>query len=114
MAIAAKPVFSAMSYTDPKTGMLTQGAQAALAQWHSAINSIPISVSGEQVEGAATAWTLAKTPIGKVSLVGIGANGPVPLVAGAGNAWNYAITGNQITTEQPFEGVVASYEYAQS
>lgn len=39
MAIAAKPVFAAMAYTDPKTGVLTAGGQQALAQWHSAIGS---------------------------------------------------------------------------
>jgi hypothetical protein len=114
MAITAKPVFAAMSYTDPKTGVLTAGGQQALSQWHSAITSIPISVSGEQAQGAGTAWTLANPPAGSVSLLGIGPNGPVPLTAGKGNAWNYSIDGNSITTEQAFEGVVASYEYAQS
>lgn len=39
MAIPAKPVFSAMGYTDPKTGALTAGGQQALAQWQTAINS---------------------------------------------------------------------------
>jgi hypothetical protein len=39
MAIPAKPVFAAMSYADPKTGILTAGGQQALAQWQSAINS---------------------------------------------------------------------------
>ena len=52
MAIAAKPVFSAMGYTDPKTGVLTAGGQQALAQWHQAINSIPISITGESAGGA--------------------------------------------------------------
>lgn len=113
MAIAAKPVFAAMGYTDPKTGALTAGGQQALAQWHSAINSIPISVTGEQAQGAGKAWTLANTPAANVSLLGVGANGPVPLTAGKGNAWNYSIDGNKITTEQEFQGVVASYEYTQ-
>lgn len=114
MAIKAKPVFAAMRYTDPSTGALTAGGQQALAQWHQAINSIPISVSGEQAKGAGTAWKLANTPAGSVSLVGIGANGPVPLTLGKGKAWNYAINGNQITTVQAFQEVVASYEYTQS
>lgn len=114
MAIPAKPVFAAMGYTDPATGMLTQGGQQALAQWHTAINSIPISVTGEQAQGAGKAWTLAKTPAGSVALVGIGANGPVPLTAGKGNAWNYSIDGGKITTEQVFQGVIASYEYTHS
>lgn len=114
MAVPAKPVYAAMGYTDPKTGVLTAGGQQALAQWHSSINSIPISVSGEQAQGAGTAWTLAKVPMGNVSLLGIGANGPVPLTAGKGNAWNYNIDDSgKITTEQAFEGVVASYEYSQ-
>lgn len=128
MAILAKPVFAAMGYTNPKTGVLTAGGQQALAQWHQAINSIPISVSGEQVspsdvdlspgtpsQGAGTAWKLANAPAAGVSLLGIGANGPVPLALGKGNAWNYSIDdqGN-ITTEQAFEGVMASYEYTQS
>jgi hypothetical protein len=112
--IVAKPVFAAMSYTDPKTGVLSAGGQQALAQWHQAINSIPISVSGEQVQGAGKKWTLANAPSGNVSLIGIGANGPVPLALGERNAWNFAIDGNQITTQQEFEGVVASYEYTQS
>ena len=114
MAIPAKPVFAAMGYTDPKSGLLTQGGQQALAQWHKAINSIPISVSAEQAKGAGQAWTLANTPSGNVSLIGIGANGPVPLALGKGNAWNYSIDGSAITTEQAFEGVIASYEYTQS
>jgi hypothetical protein len=114
MAISAKPVFAAMGYTDPKTGVLTAGGQQALAQWHQAINSIPISVSGEQVEGAGKAWTLANAPSGNVSVVGIGASGPVPLTLGKGQAWHYSIDGSNITTEQEFEGVTASYEYAQS
>lgn len=110
----AKPVFAAMAYTNPKTGALTAGAQQALAQWSNAINSIPISVTGEQAEGAGTGWTLANPPAGNVSLMGIGANGLVPLAAGKGNPWNYKIDGGTITTEQAFEGVIASYEYAQS
>jgi hypothetical protein len=118
MAIAAKPVFAAMGYTEPKTGVLTAGGQQALAQWHSAINSIPISVSGEQAQqepgSAGNVWTLANTPSGNVSLLGVGANGPVPLTPGKGNAWNYSINGGKITTEQAFEGVVASYEYTQN
>lgn len=113
MAISAKPVFAAMGYTDPKTGVLTAGGQQALAQWHRAINSIPISVSGEQAQGAGKAWTLANTPAGNISVVGIGANGPVPLTSGKGSAWNFSIDGGKITTEQEFEGVVASYEYEQ-
>ncbi len=114
MPISAKPLFAAMSYTDPKTGVLTTGGQTALAQWHSAINSIPISVSGEQATGAATKWTLAHTPAASVALTGISANGPVPLAPGKGNPWSYTIDGAGITTEQAFEGVIASYEYAQS
>jgi hypothetical protein len=114
MAITAKPVFAAMSYTDPRTGALTAGGQQALAQWANAINSIPISVSGEQVKGAGKAWTLANVPSGNVSVLGIGANGPTPLTLGKGNAWNFSIDGGNITTEQEFEGVTASYEYAQS
>ena len=52
--------------------------------------------------------------MGNVALTGIGLTGPVPLVMGKGNAWNYSVDvqGN-IKTEQAFEGVVASYEYAQ-
>lgn len=114
MAIPAKPVFAAMSYMDPKTGVLTAGGQQALAQWHQAINSIPVSVSGEQVQGEGAGWTLAKAPMGNVALTGIGADGPVPLTPGKGKQWNYSIDGKQITTEQVFEGLVASYEYAQS
>lgn len=113
-AILTKPVFAAMAYTDPKTGILTAGAQQALSQWQGAINSIPISVSGEQVQGAGTQWALANAPAGNVALIGIGANGPMPLALGKGNAWNYSIDGGAITTEQQFEGVVASYEYLQS
>jgi hypothetical protein len=114
MAIAAKPVFAAMGYTEPKTGVLTAGGQQALAQWHLAINSIPVSVTGEQAQGAGTAWTLANTPAGNVLLVGVGANGPVTLIPGKGQPWNYSIEGGNITTEQDFQGVHASYEYAQS
>lgn len=114
MAIPAKPVFAAMSYMDPQTGLLTAGGQQALAQWHKAINSIPISVTGEQASGAGNAWTLAKTPAGTVSLMGIAAGGPVPLTLGKGNPWNYSIDGGKITTEQDFQGVIASYEYSQS
>jgi hypothetical protein len=110
----AKPLYAAMSYTDPKTGVLSAGGQAALAQWGRAINSIPVSVSGEQAAGKGTGWTLANMPMGNVSLIGVGSNGPVPLTLGKGNAWNYAIDGNRITTEQGFEELVASYEYAQS
>ena len=114
MAIAAKPVFAAMGYTDPKTGVLTAGGQQALAQWHQAINSIPISVTGEQVQGNGKAWTLANAPMGNVALTGISLTGPVPLVMGKGNAWNYSVDAQgNIKTEQAFEGVVASYEYAQ-
>ncbi len=114
MAIPAKPVFAPMAYTEPKTGVLTAGGQQALAQWHQAINSIPISVTGEPVKGAGKVWQLANAPAGNVSLMGIGPNGPVPLTLGKGSAWNYSIDGNQVTTEQEFEGVVASYEYTQS
>lgn len=113
MAIAAKPVFSAMGYTDPKTGVLTAGGQQALAQWHQAINSIPISITGESAGGAGKTWTLANTPSGNVSLVGIGANGPVPLTPGNSQPWHFSLNGNQISTQQAFQGVVASYEYAQ-
>jgi hypothetical protein len=112
--IAAKPVFSAMAYTEPRTGALTAGAQQALAQWHRAINSIPISVSGEQAQGAGTAWTLGNAPSGNAQVFGVGANGPVPLSNGKGNPWNYSIDGNSITTEQEFDELVASYEYQQS
>lgn len=114
MAVLAKPVFAAMGYTEPKTGKLTAGGQAALAQWQTSINSIPISVSGEQVSGKGTAWALANAPMGNASLVGVGANGPVPLSLGKGNAWNYSIDGGKITTEQEFQEVIASYEYAQN
>ena len=114
MTILAKPVFAAMAYTDPKTGLLTAGGQQALAQWQVAINAVPISVTGEQAEGAGTAWTLVNSPQGNVSVMGIGATGPVPLTLGKGNAWNYSINGGKITTEQDFQGVVASYEYSQS
>lgn len=113
MAIAAKPVYAAMSYVDPQKGTLTTGGQMALAQWHSSINSIPISVSGEAAKGAGTAWTLQNAPAGNVSLMGISAKGPVPLVLGKGNPWNYSIDGGKITTEQNFQGLVASYEYTQ-
>lgn len=113
MAIPAKPVFAAMGYTEPRTGVLTAGGQQALSQWHQAINSIPISVSGEQVGGAGTDWNLANAPMGGLSLLGIGPNGPVPLTPGKGSPWNYSIDGGKITTEQAFEGVVASYEYSQ-
>ena len=113
--IMAKPVYAAMGYTDPRTGKLTTGGQAALAQWHTAITSIPISVSGEQVSGAGKQWALANAPLGGISLMGIGDKGPVPLTLGQGNAWNYAVDedGN-ITTEQEFQELIASYEYAQS
>jgi len=114
MAIAAKPVYAAMGYTDPKTGVLTTGGQQALAQWHKAINSIPVSVSGESASGAAKAWTLANTPSGNASLLGVTKSGTVPLTPGKGNAWNYSIDGGNITTEQEFEELIASYEYAQS
>lgn len=112
--IAAKPVWGAMSYTDPKTGVLTAGGQQAFAQWHQAINSIPISVSGEPVKGGGKQWLLANVPSGGVSLVGETADGLVPLSLGKGKAWNYSIEGGQITTEQEFTGVTASYEYTQS
>ena len=111
----AKPVFAPMPYTDPKTGILTSGGQQALAQWQTAINAIPISVSGEQVQGAGKQWTLANPPAGNVALLGVNPNAaPVPLTLGEGNAWNYSIEGGKITTEQEFQGVVASYEYTQS
>ncbi len=110
---APKPVFAAMAYMDPKTGALTAGGQQALGQWQTAIKSIPISVSGEQAKGAATNWTLANLPAANVALTGFTATGPVPLAPGKGNAWNYAIDGKQIITEQAFEGVMASYEYTQ-
>ena len=113
-ATPAKPVFAAMSYTDPQTGKLTQGAQQALAQWHSAINSIPVSVTGEQAQGAGKAWKLAKMPTANVAVIGVGASGPVTLTPGKGNAWNYSIDGNSIATEQAFHGVIASYEYSQA
>ena len=110
---AAKPVFAAMSYTDPQTGKLTQGAQQALAQWHSAINSIPVSVTGEQAQGAGTAWTLGNVPAGNIAVIGIGPNGPVTLTPGQSQPWHYSLNGNSITTQQAFEGVIASYEYSQ-
>ncbi len=113
MPAGAKPVYTAMSYVDPKTGVLTQGGQAALAQWHSAINSIPVSVSGEAVHGNGKNWTLANLPIGNVLLIGITAAGPILLAQGGANRWSYSIEGKQITTQQSFEGVQASYEYRQ-
>jgi hypothetical protein len=38
----------------------------------------------------------------------------VLLTPGKGNAWNYSIDGQTITTEQEFDEVTASYEYTQS
>lgn len=112
--VPAKPVFAAMAYMDPKTGLLTAGGQQALAQWHKAINSIPLSVTGEQAQGAGTGWKLANTPAGNIALYGVSKNGPVLLTPGKGNAWNYSIDGQTITTEQEFDEVTASYEYTQS
>ncbi len=114
MVIAAKPVWGAMAYTDPKTGLLTAGGQQALAQWHSSINSIPVSVSGEQATGAGKTWTLANTPSGGALLYGLTAAGPVLLAPGNGKLWNYTLNGKTVTTEQEFQGVTASYEYLQS
>lgn len=113
MAVPAKPVYAAMNYTDPKTGILSAGGQQALAQWHSAINSIPVSVSGEQAQGAGTEWNLSRTPAAGVNAVGLGPNGPVLLTPGNGQPWNFTLQGNRIVTEQAFEGVIASYEYTQ-
>jgi hypothetical protein len=53
MTTPAKPVFAAMSYTDPKTGMLTAGAQQALAQWQSAITELQSQVAELQTQVAA-------------------------------------------------------------
>ncbi len=52
MANTAKPVFAAMAYTDPQTGMLTAGAQQALAQWQSTINSLQAQVTALQAQVA--------------------------------------------------------------
>jgi hypothetical protein len=49
----AKPVFAAMAYTDPKTGMLTGGAQQALAQWQTAISELQSQVAALQAQVAA-------------------------------------------------------------
>ena len=49
----AKPVFAAMAYTDPKTGMLTAGAQQALAQWQSVITQLQTQVAVLQAQVAA-------------------------------------------------------------
>lgn len=53
MAIAAKPVFAAMQYTDPKSGLLTGGAQQALAQWQAAITELQTQVAELQAQVAA-------------------------------------------------------------
>ncbi|MFC5861092.1 hypothetical protein ACFPT7_02175 [Acidicapsa dinghuensis] len=53
MSTSAKPVFAAMAYTDPKTGMLTGGAQQALAQWQSAITELQSQVATLQAQVAA-------------------------------------------------------------
>ena len=51
--MAAKPVFAAMAYTDPKTGVLTAGAQQALAQWQTAISELQQQVATLQGQVAA-------------------------------------------------------------
>ena len=53
MVIQAKPVFAAMSYVDPKTGLLTQGAQQGLAQWQAAITELQGQVKTLQAQVAA-------------------------------------------------------------
>lgn len=53
MVVPAKPVFAAMQYTDPKTGLLTGGAQAALAEWQTAISTLQSQVAALQAEVAA-------------------------------------------------------------
>ncbi len=114
MTERAQPFQNFQDYVDPRTGRLSLVGLQHFAQQVVAINSIPVSVSGEQVAGAGTAWTLANTPSGNVLLYGLTALGPVPLALGNGNAWNYTIDGAEITTEQAFEGVTASYEYSQA
>lgn len=114
MAIKAQPITSGSKYIDPsmQTGLTHVGIRH-FNQWQAAINSIPISVSGENVAGAGEHWTLTQTPSANVSLVGILGSGPVPLVKGEGNAWNYTIDGKEITTAQAYQAVIASYEYQQ-
>ena len=110
----AQPFTSGSKYIDPNAPMgLTQSGIQHFDQWRKSINSIPISVSGENVNGAQTSWALANTPSANVSLVGITAKGPVPLAPGKGNSWNYSINGKQITTAQAFEQLIASYEFQQ-
>lgn len=46
----AKPVFAAMQYTDPKTGLLTAGAQQALAQWQLSISQLEAKVAAMQAD----------------------------------------------------------------
>ena len=53
MAVATKPVYAAMSYTDPKTGTLTAGAQQTLAQWQAAITELQAQVAELQAQVAA-------------------------------------------------------------
>lgn len=53
MAQTAKPVFAAMAYTEPQTGMLTAGAQQQLAQWQSLINSMQAQITALQAQVAA-------------------------------------------------------------
>ena len=113
MTVRAQPFQNFQDYVDPKSGRLTTFGLQHFAQQVTAINSIPVSVSGEQAAGAGTHWTLENLPMGNVALVGLTAGGPVPLALGKGNAWNYTIDGAEIATEQAFEGVMASYEYTQ-
>jgi hypothetical protein len=110
----AQPVQGIHRYVDTNTGQFTQSGMQALQQQTDAINSIPISVTGEQADGAGKNWTLAHAPAGNVSLIGETANGLVPLSLGAAKAWHYAIDGAAITTQQAFVGVIACYEYLQS
>jgi outer membrane murein-binding lipoprotein Lpp len=53
VATEAKPVFAAMQYTDPKTGLLTGGAQQALSQWQTAITTLQSQVATLQADVAA-------------------------------------------------------------
>lgn len=110
--IKAQPIVAGAKYVDPSapTG-LTQAGIRHFNQWQLAINSVPLSVSGEQVAGAGMKWTLANAPSGNVLLFGVTDDGLLPLAAGAGKPWNYAIDGMEITTAQTFQGLIASYEF---
>jgi hypothetical protein len=114
MATKAQPVTAGSKLLDPKSATgLTQGGVQHFNQWQQSINSIPIAVTGEEVAGAGMKWTLANTPAANVMLLGVTADGVLPLVKGAGNLWNYTIDGAEITTVQNFESVIASYQYQQ-